>query len=54
MKTYKVWIEIEEYDTQTGEGETLDAPGAAIAEFDSYEQAWDFAEDLTKSGEFCE
>lgn len=53
MKTYKVWIEIEEYDTETQEGKTLDAPGAALAEFKAYEDAWEFVERLTASGEHC-
>jgi hypothetical protein len=47
MKTYKVWIEIEEFDSETEEGQTLDAPGASLKEFDSYEDAYKFAEGLT-------
>jgi hypothetical protein len=42
--TYKVWIEIEEYNADTEEGRTLDAPGASVAEFETYHQAWEFAD----------
>lgn len=48
-KSYKVWIEIEEYDHDTEEGQTLDAPGASVADFDTYAEAWEFAEKLTRS-----
>jgi hypothetical protein len=41
--TYKVWIDIEEYDELTGCGSDCDAPGAALATFDTYEEAYDFA-----------
>lgn len=46
MKTFKVWIEIEEYDDETETGQTLDAPGAALVEFETYEEAYRFAERL--------
>lgn len=42
-KTYKVWIEIEEYDECTGCGNDCDAPGGALATFGTYEEAYDFA-----------
>jgi hypothetical protein len=42
-KAYKVWIEIEEYDEGTGCGNNCDAPGGALASFDTYEEAYDFA-----------
>lgn len=50
-KSYKVWIEIEEYDEKTGHGETLDAPGASLAVFDTNEKAWAYAEKLTELAE---
>lgn len=50
-KVYKVWIEIEEYDTVDGEGTTLDAPGAAVADFKDYDAAYRFAERLQGTGE---
>lgn len=43
MKVYKVWIDIEEYDTTTEDGVMRDAPGAAVATFATYEAAWRFA-----------
>ncbi|MGE3818895.1 MAG: hypothetical protein AB7I30_05625 [Isosphaeraceae bacterium] len=45
--TFKVWIEIERYDEDTGEGETMDAPGSSLATFNSFEEAWDHAERVT-------
>ncbi len=45
-KTYKVWIEIEEYDERTGCGDTCDAPGGALATFGTFEEAYDFAEQI--------
>lgn len=51
MKTYKVWIEIEEYDEKTGNGKTLDAPGSSLASFDSYDEAYAYAERITKAAE---
>jgi len=45
-KTYKVWIEIEEYDERTGCGNDCDAPGGALATFGTYEEAYDFAEQI--------
>ena len=47
-KTFKVWLDIEEYDDVTGIGEkTADAPGAALAEFPTHEDAYDFAKWIT-------
>ncbi len=45
--TYKVWLEIEEYDENTEHGKNMDAPGSSLAAFDSYEEAWDYAERVT-------
>ena len=45
-KTYKVWIEIEEYDERTGCGNNCDAPGGELATFGTYEEAYDFAEQI--------
>lgn len=49
-KQYKVWIEIEEYDTETERGTTLDAPGADVATFDTYDYAYSFASTLQGLG----
>ena len=49
-KTYKVWTEIEEYDSDTQEYRSLDETGEAepvpIGIFDTLEEAVDFAESL--------
>lgn len=45
-KEYKVWIEIEEYDDEAGDGVDLDSPGAAVHTFGSYKDAYCFAEVL--------
>jgi hypothetical protein len=50
-KTYKVWIEIEEFDEETGEGQTLDAPGSSVTSFDNYDDARKFAATLQAVGE---
>lgn len=47
--TYKVWIEIEEYDELTGCGNDCDAPGGALATFDTYEEAYEFAEQIDQA-----
>ena len=47
--TYKVWIEIEEYDELTGCGNDCDAPRGALATFDSYEEAYEFAEQIDQA-----
>src|SRR5688572_7836541 len=47
--TYKVWIEIEEYDELTGCGNDCDAPGAALATFDTHEEAYEFAEQIDQA-----
>jgi hypothetical protein len=44
--TYKVWIEIEEYDERTGCGNNCYAPGGELATFGTYEEAYDFAEQI--------
>jgi hypothetical protein len=49
--TYKVWIEIEEYNDKTGHGTDMDAPGSSLAEFDTYQEAWDYAERVTRLAE---
>jgi hypothetical protein len=42
-KTYKVWLEIEEYDERTDTYIECDAPGGELATFDTYDDAYDFA-----------
>jgi hypothetical protein len=49
--TYKVWLEIERYNDKTGHGEDVDAPGSSLATFDTYEEAWDYAERITRFAE---
>ena len=48
-KQYAVWIEIEEQDEENDTYETLDAPGADVGTFDTYEMAYAFAERLTRA-----
>jgi hypothetical protein len=49
--TYKVWIEIEQYNRKTDAGQEMEAPGSSLAEFDTYEDAWDYAERVTRLAE---
>ena len=50
MKTYKLWVEIEEHDTRTGEYRSLTDEGSVspvpIAQFTDLESAVRFAEAL--------
>lgn len=45
-KVYKVWIEIEEFDEDTGESCDHDLPFAATGEFDTIEAAESFATEM--------
>jgi hypothetical protein len=49
--TFKVWLEIERYNERTGHSENMDAPGAALAEFATYEEAREYAERVTRLAE---
>jgi hypothetical protein len=49
--TFNVWLEIERYDEKTGDGQNMDAPGSELATFDTYEEAWDYAERVTRLAE---
>jgi hypothetical protein len=49
--SYKVWLDIEEYDERTGSGTEMDAPGAELATFATFERAWDYAARLTRLAE---
>jgi hypothetical protein len=49
--TFKVWLEIEQYNEKTGDGQEMDAPGSSLAEFDTYEDAWNYAERVTRLAE---
>lgn len=49
--TFKVWVCIEAFNERTESGEEMDAPGAAVATFDSYKEAWTYAEKLNAIGE---
>jgi hypothetical protein len=46
--TFKVWLEIERYNEKTGQGENMDAPGSSLSTFDTYDEAWDYAERVTR------
>ena len=45
--TYKVWLEIEHYNEATGTSEGMDTPGASLASFGSYDEAYDFVTRVT-------
>lgn len=47
MKEYRVWLEIEEYDDETDEYTTLDAPGSSLRTFPSHDLADQFAQAIT-------
>jgi len=47
--SYKVWLEIECYDEATDWSEDMDAPGSALAEFATYEDAYAFACEVTNA-----
>ena len=49
--TFNVWLEIERFNEKTGRGEDMDAPGSSLAEFDTYEEAWEYAERVTRLAE---
>ena len=49
--TFKVWLEIERYNDRTGHSEDMDAPGSSLATFDTYEEARDYAERVTRLAE---
>jgi hypothetical protein len=49
--TFKVWLEIERYNEKTGASQNMDAPGSSLAEFDTYDEAWDYAERVTRLSE---
>src|SRR5262245_46559105 len=48
--SFKVWIEIER-EKSNGDYEQMDAPGASVADFRTYQQAYDFAQALTDVAE---
>ena len=50
-KIYKVWIEIEEYDTEIESGKTVDAPFPSTGDFETYEMAVEFAQKMHDSFE---
>jgi hypothetical protein len=49
--TFKVWLEIEQFNEKTGAGQEMDAPGSYLATFDTYEEAWEYAERITRFAE---
>ena len=50
MKTYKVWISVEQCDEEQDEYLDLSGPDAAVAEFTTPEEAQAFAEQLQHHG----
>lgn len=48
---YKVWVEIEAFNETAGRGETVDSPGASVATFNTYEEAYEFAERMNAAAE---
>ena len=48
QKTFKVWVEIEEYDEVSEQGVDCDAPGGSLATFATYEEAYAFAERIDR------
>jgi hypothetical protein len=49
--TFKVWLEIERFNEKTGASQNLDAPGSSLATLETYEEAWDYAERVTRLAE---
>jgi hypothetical protein len=49
--TFKVWLEIERYNGKTGASQNMDAPGSYLAQLDTFEEAWEFAERVTRLAE---
>ena len=49
--TFKVWLEIERYNEKTDDSQNMDAPGSSLATSDTYEEAWDYAERVTRLAE---
>jgi hypothetical protein len=49
--TFKVWLEIERLNEKTGHGEDMDAPSSSLATFETYEEAWDYAECVARLAE---
>lgn len=47
--SYKVWLEIEQFNPHTQDGVNVDAPGGPLAEFDTYQEARDFAESVAQN-----
>jgi hypothetical protein len=57
LVTFSVWICIEKHDQNADaeqEYDELDAPGAAVATFDTYDEAYAYAEQLTTQAEQIE
>jgi hypothetical protein len=51
--TYKVWLEIEQYDDRTGHSKDMDAPAGSLGTFLTYEEAWNYAEYVTRLATSC-
>jgi hypothetical protein len=49
--TFKVWLEIERYNEKTSDSQNMDAPGSELAEFNTYEEAWEYADRVTRLAE---
>ena len=46
--TYRVWVDIEEFNHNTESGVECDGPGGSVAEFDNYDKAYEFAARLNE------
>jgi hypothetical protein len=46
--TFKVWLEIERLNENTGDSQDMDAPGSSLATFDTFDEAWKYAERVTR------
>jgi hypothetical protein len=49
--TYKVWLIIERHNEKTDNSQDMDAPGSYLEAFATYEEAWDYAERVTRLAE---
>lgn len=53
MKTYRVWVEIEEYDDRTDEYNNQDFNAGVLREFSRLSDASEFANQLHDLGEYA-
>lgn len=46
--SYKVWLDIERSDEQTGEGDEMFIPMPPLASFDRFDEALDYTKQVTE------